>query len=57
MSTIITTRADGEYSTVIHGNIIETVFFGNDGSSEIVGRSIIRLYEHAHNHITTHENK
>lgn len=55
-TTIITKRDNGEYSTAIYGNIIETVFFGNDGSSEIVGQSIIRLSEYAHNHITTHEN-
>lgn len=55
VTTLITKSAKGEYSTTIHGNVIETVFFGTDGSSETVGRSIVFLSEYAHSHIGAHE--
>lgn len=37
---LITHRSGGEYSTVIlPDGVIETVWFDNDGSSQIVGRT------------------
>lgn len=56
-TTIITKRDNGEYSTVIRGNVIETVFFYSDGSSKVVGRSTIILSEYANNHIDTFEER
>lgn len=56
-TTVTIKRENGEYSTTIYGNVIETVFFHNDGTSEAVGRSIIRLSEYALRHVATHENE
>lgn len=42
MEPIITRREGGEYSTVLlPSNIVETIWFGNDGSSRVVGRTVI----------------
>jgi len=41
MKPVIIRRGDGEYSTVTLPNgIIETCWFGSDGSSKVVGRTM-----------------
>ncbi len=43
---IITRREGGEYSTVLlPGNIVETIWFDDDGSSRVVSRTVLRSVE------------
>lgn len=51
----IVRRNDGEYSTVRIGDMIETVWFGNDGTSETVGRTYSGLAATAEAHIRAWE--
>lgn len=53
----ITRRSGGEYSTVTLPNgVIETCWFGDDGSSEVIGRSYPQtLASAAQEHINAHE--
>lgn len=45
----------GEYSTVVLGNVIETMWFGDDGSQRVVGRTIIDPVVIARRHIEEDE--
>jgi hypothetical protein len=49
----ITRRLTGEYSTVVLANgVIETCWFGKDGSSRVIGRTLPRsLAQVAEEHI------
>lgn len=52
-----TRTVDGEYSTILRdGNILETCFFGNDGSSEVIGVTALTVQEVHRSHIRRHKN-
>jgi hypothetical protein len=57
MQPVITKRFDGEYSTAVvgGGSIIETMWFGNDGSQISIGREIISKDTIAKKHIREFE--
>lgn len=59
MKPIIIRRSHGEYSTVtLPDGIIETVWFGNDGTSQVVGRTMpLSIPTIAEQHIEKHEGK
>lgn len=44
---VLTSRANGEYSTTEVSGMIETCWFGDDGSSRVIGRSMIPSQETA----------
>lgn len=44
----ITPAPDGEYSTIALGDMIETCYFSNDGSSRIVSRTPIAAIARDH---------
>lgn len=52
---IITKRPDGEYSTTIIDNIIETCWFGADGESRVIGRTVVPQRTVAAEHIAAWE--
>jgi hypothetical protein len=53
---IITKRPDGEYSTVRIGeDIVETIFFGKDGTTRYIGRTVISYRSIAQAHIAEYE--
>lgn len=50
---IATTRGDGgEYSTILRdGDVLETAFFGDDGSSRVIGVTVFQMRQVHHDHI------
>jgi hypothetical protein len=52
---LIVHRGNGEYSTVQIGNIIETVWFPDEGRSEVIGRTYLGLAATAEKHIREYE--
>lgn len=54
---IITKRADGQYSTVLLPNeVVETMWFGNDGTAKTISRTVVRVRDIAERHIKEYEN-
>jgi hypothetical protein len=48
MQPIITRRYNGEYSTVLLPNgVVETMWFGKDGTQRLINRSFALLTQHA----------
>lgn len=52
---IINRRIGGEYSTVVLGNVIETMWFGDDGTERVVSRTVIDPAVIARRHIEEDE--
>lgn len=48
MRPIITPDPDGEYSTAIVGNCVETCLFRNDGSSRVIGSTYLSAIAQGH---------
>ncbi len=44
----VTTVTAGEFSTVQVGEYIETCYFGNDGSSRVIGRTPLSSIQREH---------
>lgn len=59
MNRIVTKRSNGEYSTAIvsGGQVIETMWFGDDGSSITVGRDVISKSDISKRHIREFEER
>jgi hypothetical protein len=55
---IITPAVNGEYSTItLPGGLIETIFFGDDGSQVFVGRTVMSVREIANQQIAAFESR
>lgn len=56
---VATTRTkDGEYSTILRdGNVLETCFFGDDGSSEVIGVSYLAVWAIHNKHMVEYERR
>lgn len=56
---VATTRTvDGEYSTILRdGNVLETCFFGDDGSSEVAAVTVFAFREVHRDHIRAFESE